>query len=234
MSAFRIFAVDVKRGGCEPLFLGALILGFAMLIFPFFYLLNFGDYDSADIFKTSQAMIFPFAAPLLCALPYSCMKMRENSTRFNNLMRMKMNRQGYILPRFFANGVIGAAVLMIPQILLLIVVLIYNPGINSTEIIRVILLAAPFGFAYSSFSYGLSFFNVKSYIPATAPQILYMLMVYAFPILGLTRFYPPLGISPWIYGSVYYSDLLLISFAMTAAAAVMAFIGFLIERRREL
>ncbi|MCL2053402.1 MAG: hypothetical protein FWG90_03030 [Oscillospiraceae bacterium] len=229
MNKFRIFRADIKRSFTEPLFFVSLFLGTAMLFLAFFYLLGqeeSGLFGGAGLFKTAQAMLFPFAAPLLCALPYSGMKMLERDTKFDKLILIKIRRTGYAMPRFFAVGVTGAAALLIPQCLLLAAVLIFKQGTTDMlETCKGILLAIPFGFAYSSFAYGLTFFNRKRYIPVLAPQVIYMLCVYAFPILQLTRFYPPLGISPWIYGDAAYSDLLSVSLVIVLGAAAMTFAG---------
>jgi hypothetical protein len=161
------------------------------------------------------------------------MRILEKDTRFDVLMLVKIRRGGYALPRFFSVGLTGAVTLFLPQTLLFAAALIFGGEVTDAgECLLGISLSLPFGFAYSTLAYALSFYNDKRYIPLLAPQVLYMLCVYAFPILRLTGFYPPLGVSPWIYGEPVYSDLLFVTAVIALAAAVMTFAGTFARRER--
>lgn len=245
MNKFSIFLYDMKRALHEPAFIisviiGVIILAFSNLIFIFNYINNENVIDTDTLFKNSQALIFPFAAPLLCALPYGGMRMFESETGFKALMILKMRRIDYILPRFFTCGFTGSISLLIPSLLLLTASAFLGNGYQDFyECLKGTLLCIPFGFAYAVLSYSLTFYNRKRYIPVVFPQVLYLLCIYAFPHLNISRFYPPLGISPWIYGDTSYLDLLLMSGIIISASAIITFTAYVIRSsanafRREL
>ena len=59
------------------------------------------------------------------------------------------------------------------------------------------------------------------------PQVLYMLCIYAFPHLKLERFYPPLDISPSIYGGTVTPDRLILPAVLTGSAVILTLFGAL-------
>lgn len=187
------------------------------------YLLAAGNTDS--IFQRAQALALPFAAPLLAAMPYSVMIMQERETLYNILMTVKLRKSGYCMLRLITCGVSGAAALFIPHAALF-AVCAFLDGIPPANVcIGGLALPLTFGFAYSAFSYGLTFVNRQRYVPLVMPQVVYMLCIYAFPHLKLERFYPPLDISPSIYGGTVTQDRFILPAALTVFSVLLTLWG---------
>ena len=94
-----------------------------------------------------------------------------------------------------------------------------------------LMLALSFGFSCAAISYGLTFLNRQRYVPLVMPQVIYLLCIYSFPYLKLEKFYPPLDISPAIYGGEITADRLVIPIILTAAAFVLTLIGKAADRK---
>ena len=218
----RFFGTDIKRAFTEPNFFISLILGIVSLFGAAAYLILNGG---TDVYFSAQSLILPFAAPLLAAMPYSAMIMHERETHYRIMMDIKLCGFRYELPRFAVCGISGAAALFIPQILLLIFCMVTGQVSDAAEAVRELTLTLSFGFGYAVFSYGLTFLNRERYIPVAIPQILYLFCVYAFPYVKLERFYPPLDISPSIYGGEISADRFVIPAALTFAGIVLTAFG---------
>ncbi len=230
MNKFRIFLYDLKRALTEKSFWFAVFAGVFILIISFLYYVILGDVTSSDtLFKMSQALAFPFAAPLLCCIPYSSMQMLEEDTGYKILMSVKIRRTSYSFPRFFVCGIAGALAMFIPQMILYITAAFFG-GYTNAECISGVMLGILFGFAYSTIAYSLTFFSRKRYIPTVFPQVIYMLCIYAFPHLNLEKFYPPLAISPWIYGSENYVNMIYLLAAIIVIAIFLCIIGAMFSK----
>ena len=218
----RFLKTDLKRIFTEPAFFLSLFLGSLLLFGAMGYLIASGE--RSGLYVRAQALALPFAAPLLAAMPYSVMIMRERETRYGILMTVKMRKSGYKLPRLLTCGLSGAAVLFIPHLLLFIVCMVLE-GAPAAENAAGLVLPLTFGFGYGTFSYGLTFANRQRYVPLVMPQVLYMLCIYAFPHIHLERFYPPLDISPSIFGGEITWERFAVPAALTAAALVLTVAG---------
>ena len=220
----RFFKTDLKRIFTEPAFFLSLFLGALLLFGAMGYLIISGETE--NLYARSQALALPFVAPLLAAMPYSVMIMRERETRYGIMMTVKLRKSGYQLPRLVTCGISGAAALFIPQLVLFIVCMALE-GTPVSERAAELVLPLTFGFGYSTFSYGLTFANRQRYVPLVMPQVLYMLCIYAFPHLHLEKFYPPLDISPSIFVGGMSADRFAVPAALTAAALVLTALGAL-------
>lgn len=190
---------DFKRGLMEHTFLLALGMGcISMGVACILYVMGHQTYTAEEAFKSSHALIVPFIAPLLCALPYANMNMLEADCGYKKLLILRNKGRAYTLKRWWVNALLGGLVLFIPSLLLMGICRSFGGYEESLLIGQVVGLNFFFGAAYSSFAYSLTFFNTKRYIPLLAPQVLYLLFIYAFPYLKLERFFPPLTFSPWI------------------------------------
>ncbi len=219
----RFIKTDLKRIFTEPSFLLSIFLGLLLCLGALAYLLP--TVSRQELYTRSQALLFPFAAPLLAAMPYSVMIMTERETRYSIMITAKLRRQGYRFKRFFTCGVSGAAALFIPQITLFAVCAAMG-GISDFAFAAAgLILPITFGFGWAAAAYGLTFVNRQSYIPLVMPQVLYLLFVYAFPYLNLKRFYPPLDISPAIYGGSITADRFALPAALTAGAFLLTLFG---------
>lgn len=194
----KFIITDLKRIFTEPAFYISMTLSFLLLMGGMVF--SVANNEGNRLFLCSQSMALPFVAPLLAAMPYSVIIMQEKETNYAILMCIKLCGTGYELKRLFTCGISGAMALFIPQ-LVLFVMCIFMGGISDFPYdIKVLLLSLVFGFSYAVIAYGLTFVNRLNYLPLVMPQILYLLCIYAFPILKLEKFYPPLDISPTIYG----------------------------------
>ncbi len=220
----RFIKTDLKRIFTEPAFLLSIFLGLLLYFGAFAYLLPTAE--RGELYNRSQALIFPFAAPVLAAMPYSVMIMRERETRFSIMMTVKLRKSGYRYKRFLTCGISGAAALLIPQAALFGVCAVMGGISELTSAAAGLILPVTFGFGWAEAAYGLTFVNRQSYIPLVMPQTLYLLCVYAFPHLRLERFYPPLDISPAIYGGAVSAD----RFAVPAVLTVMGLLLTLFGR----
>lgn len=222
----KFVAIDIKRAFSEPSFFVSVFIGLALLLSGFVFC-----YESDKLFLSAQSLAFPFAAPLLSAMPYSVMLIREKETGYLFMLSAKLGNKGYEFKRFFVCGLSGAAVLFIPELILFTACLIFKGGSNAAQDISVLLLSLSFGFSYATFSYGLSFVNRFKYIPLVMPEVLYLLCIYAFPYLGLTGLYPPLDIAPSVYGGEISSMRLVIPLILTAAGLILTLFGKAGKRR---
>ncbi|MDE5859998.1 MAG: hypothetical protein K2H23_06385 [Oscillospiraceae bacterium] len=221
----RFIRTDIKRIFTEPAFFLSIFLGGLLLFGAMGYLIISDSTD--NLYVRAQALALPFAAPLLAAMPYSVMIMRERETLYSTLITVKLRKAGYRLPRLLTSGVSGAAALVIPQLALFLVCVFLNGVPDVGAGIAGLVLPITFGFGYAAFSYGLTFVNRQRYVPLVMPQVLYMLCIYAFPHIKLERFYPPLDISPSIYGGAVTLDRFILPLALTAAAVVLTLWGIL-------
>lgn len=223
MYMINFIKTDIKRVFTEPAFYISVCLNLLLLFGAFFYLLTSGNTNA--LYENSQSFALPFAAPVLAAMPYSTMIMLEKGTRFGTLINIKERRKGYELRRLLACGISGGAALFIPQFILFCVCAVMGCCGDAGYAAASLSLPLSFGFGYAAFSYGLTFLNRHSYIPMILPQVLYLLCTYAFPYLKLESFYPPLDISPSIYGGSVSVERFIIPAVLTAAAFALAAIG---------
>ncbi|MBQ8780749.1 MAG: hypothetical protein IJZ72_03655 [Oscillospiraceae bacterium] len=215
----KFFFTDIKRIFTEPAFYISMGLNLILLFGAMFFI------KADDMFISAQSLALPFAAPVLAAMPYSVMIMQEKETRFSSLMTIKLRKSGYHFTRLLTSGISGAAALFIPQAILFAVCYFLQSPDDIAYEIKYLLLSLSFGFGYAALSYGLTFVNRHRYVPLVMPQIIYLLCIYSFPHLKLERFYPPLDISPAIYGGEITADRLVIPALLTAAAFILTLIG---------
>ncbi|MDE6710726.1 MAG: hypothetical protein K2J76_09595 [Oscillospiraceae bacterium] len=228
----RFFKTDFKRIFTEPAFYLSIALGAILLFGAMAYQLFAGTGEK--LYTLSQALALPFVAPLLASMPYSVMIMQERETLYVTLMTIKLRKSGYELQRFFTAGISGAVALFIPQFALFWVCAVLGGVSNFGNSLAELILPITFGFGYAAFSYGLTFVNKQRYVPLVMPQVLYMLCIYAFPYIGLERFYPPLDISPSINGGVISSVRFVVPTALTAAGLFLTVFGIIKTRRFEI
>lgn len=225
----KFISTDLKRILTEPAFYISIILNLLLLFGALIYLILSENTDR--LYIAAQSLALPFAAPVLAAMPYSVMIMQEKETRFETLMTIKLRRSGYQLKRLITCGASGAAALFIPQ-LILFIVCVFIDGIESYPYaVATLIFPVSFGFGYAAISYGLTFVNRQRYVPLVMPQVLYLLCIYAFPHLKLERFYPPLDISPSIYGGELLLDRFAIPFFLTVLAFLLTLFGKAGDRR---
>lgn len=198
----RFLLVDLKRCFTERGFLASVLCGIFIIAVSMLISLGQGTTDVSKLFISSHSLILPFIAPILTALPYSNMNMIEKESKYEVLMLFRQNIKGWEFKRFLTNGIVSGACLVIPLIILFVACLFMGLDSLINEILSVILLDFIFGFAFGSLSYSLTFVNQKKYIPTIAPQVIYLLLIYAFPYLELELYYPPLCFSPWILPSM--------------------------------
>ena len=219
----RFFITDLKRAFTEPYFYLSTAITFLLLFIGMIF--SFDGGEKGQLFLYSQAFVLPFAAPLLASMPYSVMLMREKETGYKTLIAVKSGHNGYELRRFFVCGISGAAALFIPQLIFFLICSLVDAAENTGENLLTILLSFPFGFSYSVFSYSLTFMNKKKYVPLVMPEVIYLLFTYAFPYMGLSEYYPPLDISPSIYGGEISVDRLIIPVILIAVGLLMTVLG---------
>lgn len=224
----KFLLIDLKRIFTEPAFYISLILNGLLLLGSLIYLAVTGENE--NLYNHAQAFVFPFSAPLLAAVPYSVMIMQERETRYKMLMIIKLRRNGYYFSRFFTCGISGASALLLPQLVLFLVCAFMGEIADYTDAVCGLILPVTFGFAYAVLSYGLTFVNRQHYVPMIMPQVLYLLCVYAFPYLKLERFYPPLDISPSIYGGEICMERFMIPLILTGIAFLLMLFGKAGER----
>lgn len=222
----RFIITDLKRALTEKSFVGALLIGsISLLIGIVVYGLEKDSYTAGEAFHFSQSFILPFIAPLLVALPYANMSMLEEDSGYKKLLLAKNNMKNYAFERYIVNGIISGLTLLIPLMLLLGVCLSFGRYESVKEILLIIGLDFIFGFSYGSLAYGLTFVNSKRYIPTVAPQVIYMLFIYAFPYLNLEKFYPPLSFAPGLIPSVASIDNALVQLIVLNAIAIVLIVG---------
>lgn len=222
----RFLRADFKRGCCEPRFLIALLLGIGCALVSGFVIAQGDLADGYAFFTKSHSLALPFIVPLLCALPYSNMVMLEKSTKFDSFMALRLNHRIWYFGRFLVNGILSGLVGLMPGVALLLASLHMDGTAFTVAVFQVLLLNFAFGFAFGSLSYGLCFVNTASYIPLVAPQVIYLFFIYAFPILGLSQYYPPLAYAPWILPSVAsMPHIALFLLAVTAVSLLLTCVG---------
>ncbi len=225
----KFILTDLRRIFTEPAFYISMLLNMLLLCTGFLCVIDSSEPER--LYLHSQSFAFPFAAPLLAAIPYSVMIMQEKETRYNTLMDIKLGGGGYEFRRFITCGISGAAALFIPQLILLIICIILSPASDHGYDFSVLMLSLSFGFSYAVLSYGLTFVNRQRYVPLVMPQVMYLLCIYAFPHIKLERFYPPLDIAPAIYGSDITPDRFFIPLCITALGLVLTIFGKAGDRR---
>lgn len=228
----KFIKTDLKRIFTEPAFWISVTFGILLYFGALAYFIISGKADS--LYISSQAFAMPFAAPLLAAMPYSVMIMLERETLYSALMTVKLRNHGYEFQRLITCGISGAAALFIPQLLLFSVCFILNGIPDMGRAVAELVLPVTFGFGYAVFAYGLAFVNKQRYVPIVMPQVLYMLCVYAFPYIGLERFYPPLDIAPFINGGAISALRFVVPSALTVAGLLLTVFGIIKARRFEI
>lgn len=219
----KFILTDLKRIFTEPAFRLSVIFGLVLLFGGMVFV--YGTCERERLFLFSQSFAFPFVAPLLSAMPYSVMIMQEKETRYKTLITIKQRGKSYEFKRFLTSGISGALALFIPQ-LLLFAVCFFMGGISSFGFdISVLLLSLSFGFSYGAVSYGLTFVNSQRYVPLVMPEIVYLLCIYAFPHLKLQKYYPPLDISPTIYGGEITAERFIIPVLLVISSLILTLIG---------
>ena len=219
----RFIKTDLRRVFTEPAFFISLTLGCILLFGAFAFLLISGQTDR--LYVSAQSLALPFVAPILAAMPYSVMIMQEKETRYSSLMTIKLRKGGYELKRLLVCGISGAAALLVPQLLLFAVCAIMGGIDDMSFALLGLVLPVSFGFGYASISYGLTFVNRQRYVPLVMPQVLYLLCIYAFPHLKLEEYYPPLDISPTIYGGEITIARFILPIVLTASAFFLTLFG---------
>ncbi|MDE6595594.1 MAG: hypothetical protein K2K44_06255 [Oscillospiraceae bacterium] len=228
----RFIKTDLKRIFTEPAFFLSVALGALLLFGAMAYQILAGAGEK--LYTLSQALALPFAAPLLASMPYSVMIMQERETLYVTLITIKLRKSGYELQRFFTAGISGAAALFIPQLALFLVCTLLGGVFDIGKSLAELVLPITFGFGYAVFSYGLTFVNKQRYVPLVMPQVLYMLCIYAFPYIGLERFYPPLDIAPSVNGEAISALRFVVPAALTVAGLFLTVFGVIKTRRFEI
>ena len=225
----KFILTDLKRIFTEPAFYISIMLNLILLFGGMACVIS--SCDAEMLYLHSQSFELPFAAPVLAAMPYSVMIMQEKETRYSTLMAIKLRSAGYGLKRFLTCGISGAAALFIPQLVLFVVCCFMGGTSDSVYDFSVLMLSLTFGFSYSVISYGLTFVNILRYVPLVMPQVIYLLCIYAFPLLKLEKFYPPLDIAPAIYGSDITAERFVIPLCLTIVGFLLTLLGKAGERR---
>lgn len=211
----RWWITDLKRGLTEPSFFLALVIGcLGMVGAVAFYIIRHEIYTATEVFKGSHALVIPFIAPLLCALPYANMNMLETDCGYKKFLLLRNKGRNYTLKRWWVNSFIGGITLLLPSLLLMVVCRSFSTYEDVKGILEVVGLNFFFGVTYSSLAYSLTFVNKKRYIPLLGPQVLYLLFIYAFPYLKLEKFFPPLTFSPWIMPDLVNLQLMIIQLSV--------------------
>jgi hypothetical protein len=222
MRFWRFFITDLLRALSERTFIAAFLIAFVTLFGAFVYLGMSGGDNS---FMMSQSLVFPFIAPFLAALPFSAAVMTEKKTKYRDLIKLHRRGKNYALPRFLTVGISGGLALLLPEILLLFITIISNEGEITNDVLKILALAFPFGFAFAVLSFSLTFYNDETVLPLIIPEVFYLLLTYAFPYLNLERYYPPLCISPYVFGEPNFYRIVLTLCAVFAAAVIMTLFG---------
>lgn len=222
----QFLLADLKRGFCERRFYAATAIGIISLLCSVLYVLYSGYDSPLSLFQKSHGLLLPFIAPLLAAYPYSTMNMTEDTSGFITFMSMRQKKNNWTWKRFIVNGMVGGTTVTLPTLCLLIVCIFLGLGDNTTDLLPLLGLNFLFGFSFSSLSYGLTAFNVHSYLPLIIPQVIYFFFIYSFPILGLSAYYPPLAFSPYIFSSLSsYDYSITFLLLMIGASVLLVLIG---------
>ncbi|MGL4363037.1 MAG: hypothetical protein ACRCSG_07225 [Cellulosilyticaceae bacterium] len=226
----RFFITDLKRGFTERNFVNALIIASVCLIISMYANQNLMA-DGNNFLLATQSLILPFIAPLLAAFPYANMIMIEQDTKYEQFMWTKNNQKSYAISRWFTTGIIGGGVLAIPISCVGVITYFISSVFSWQTYINVIGISFIFGFVYAGLSYGLTFVNTKTYLPVIAPQVIYLLFIYAFPYIGLEAFYPPLSFSPWIIKGVATPGQIIMQYVVVGITGIALVIGGVIWKR---
>lgn len=222
----RFLVTDFKRALTERTFIVAVCIGLVCVLASLgIYCYGQTTYIGTEAFLQSQSLILPFIAPILATLPYANMLMLEEDCGYKRFLLSKNKMKTYRLSRWLVTGVAGGLAVAIPLAILAVICGMLGAYNNIQYIGGIVLLDFCFGFSYASIAYGLGFVNQKRYIPTVAPQVIYLLFIYAFPYLGLEQYYPPLSFSPWLlegYGSLQNS---IIQFAVLNGLALLLIMG---------
>ncbi|WP_409969528.1 hypothetical protein RFF05_06350 [Bengtsoniella intestinalis] len=222
----RFLLTDWKRGFTEPRFFLAMAISLGCVGISLCVTLQSGITDGYGLFTQSHSLILPFCAPLLCALPYSNMQMREADTGFDRLMALRCKHKSWLFRRFITNGFISGVTGVMGGATLLAVSLLWDTTACTTEIYQVLGLNFIFGVAFGSLSYGLCFVNTQRYIPLIAPQVGYLFAMYACPTLRLNQYFPPLAFAPWILPSMFdLTNMVTLLLGLTAVGFGLTVIG---------
>jgi hypothetical protein len=214
------FFTDLRRIFTEPTFFTSLLLGSIALLTPFFML--------SGGFVSAQSAVFPFAAPFLAALPFAAIYKNERETKYADLLKIRRGGKSYAVTRFFTVGIGGGFALMIPEILLLAVSYFINNSAVMDDLFRInytLALSFPFGFVFACFAYAITFITRSKIIAIITPEVLYLLLTYAFPYLDLEKYYPPFAISPFIYGVADLGYIYLMFAAMFLISLIITIIS---------
>jgi hypothetical protein len=220
----RFFATDMRRIFTETTFLTSLFLGILTFIIPFVLLFRGGDSVSAG-FVSAQSTVFPFVAPFLAALPFAGMHKTEVETKYSDLLKLRRGGRDYSFTRFITVGISGGLVLLFAELFLLLVtfITIYTDSISDyRRIAAVVVLTFPFGIAFASAAQAVTVFTRSKTLAVITPEVLYLLFTYSFPYVELHEYYPPLAISPFIYGEpnfgriiAFFTIIILLSLIVT-------------------
>lgn len=193
----RFLVTDIKRGLSEPTFWASFIIGLACILGSLgYYIFTAETYSNIAAFEISQSLVLPFIAPLLATLPFSNMNMLEKDSGYYKLMLLKNEKKGYLFKRWLSVGMISSIAVGLPVAILALIGGLSGGYEAVQEIFQIVLLDFIFGFTYGVLGYALTFYNTKRYIPLVAPQVIYLLLIYAMPYLGLEAYYPPLSFAP--------------------------------------
>jgi ABC-type transport system involved in multi-copper enzyme maturation permease subunit len=208
----RFFATDIRRIFTEATFWVSIFIGFLTLVIPFVLFSVNSETDSiSGGFVTAQSTVFPFVAPFLAALPFAGMYKNEVETKYADLLMLRRGGRSYAFTRFITVGISGGLALILPQILLLLFTFVsnYTDSISDYKrIITVMILAFPFGFTFAVAAQAVTAFTRSKALAVITPEVLYLLFTYSFPYLELDEYYPPLAVSPFIYGVPDYKHIL--------------------------
>jgi hypothetical protein len=216
------FMTDMRRALTERTFAASLIIAVLSLTGAFVYL---GISGRDNSFLMSQSLVFPFIAPFLAALPFSVIIITERATKYRDLIKLRRHGKNYVLPRFFTVGISGGFALLLPELLLFLITLIMGVNGVEAENLQVLSLSFPFGFAYAVLAFSFTFYNTEAILPLMIPEVFYLLLTYAFPYLELEKFYPPLAVSPFIYGLPDLQNIGIALGLITLFSAVLTLFG---------
>jgi hypothetical protein len=223
----NFFSTDIRRALTERTFTASLIIAVLSLLGAFVYL---GISERDNSFLMSQSLVFPFIAPFLAALPFSAIIITERATKYRDLIKLRRHGKNYVQPRFFTVGISGGLALLLPELLLFAVTHIMGMNGFETENLQVLSLSFPFGFAYAVLAFSFTFYNNEAILPLMIPEVFYLLFTYAFPYLDLEKFYPPLAVSPFIYGLPDLQNIFTALGLLTLFAGILTLIGSIKER----
>lgn len=156
----------------------------------------------------SGALLTVFA-PIVATLPYSASFLQDKKHHFLWGVLNRMSIKRYWLTKFVVVGILGAAALMVPLVLLLIVNLIFwghghvdamglsgpfwNLYTSKQDLLFAIVLiihSGLFGWVYAEMGLVVSLFVDRVYAVVGIPFVLYLAPSFVLPFLDLSRFEP--------------------------------------------